>query len=123
MRDNHLYGRTLNLKLRYSNFETISRAHSLPAPTNVEDEIVRGVVDLFRTAYDRGRKVRLLGAGLSNFSHESQQLGLFDGPPPKQAGVTASLDKIRDRYGWAALTVGPGQDVEQRDWRREDLPD
>ncbi|MBV8084032.1 MAG: DNA polymerase IV [Chloroflexi bacterium] len=122
MRDNQLFCRTLNLKLRYSNFETISRSHSLPAATSIEDDIVRGVVGLFRQAYDRTRKVRLLGAGLSNFSHASQQLGLFDGPPPKKARLTASVDKIRDRYGWAAVTVGPGREIEQRDWRREDLP-
>ena len=123
MRDSGLYCRTVNLKLRYANFETISRSHTLPQPTNVEDEIVRGVLDLFRTAWDRTRKVRLLGAGLSSFSKAPLQLSLFQAGPSKQGAITASLDKIRDRYGWQALTVGPGADVEQRDWRREDLPE
>lgn len=124
MRDNGLYCRTINLKLRYDNFETISRSHTLGAATAVEDDVVRGVVDLFRAAWDRSRKIRLLGAGVSNLSHASRQLALFDEEPhAKQALVTASVDKIRDRYGWKALTVGPAGRIEQRDWRREDLPE
>lgn len=123
MRDNHLHCRTLNLKLRYDNFETITRSNSLPAPTEVEDDVVRGVVALFRAAWDSSRKIRLLGAGVSNFSEAPQQLNLFDAPNAKQALVTASLDKIRNRYGWKALTVGPKGQIEQRDWRREDLPE
>jgi DNA polymerase IV len=123
MRENGLHCRTVNLKLRYSNFETISRGHSLPQPTDVEDTLVHEILELLRAAWDRRRKVRLLGAGLSNFRHQQPQLALFDAPPPKQASVTTTLDRIRDRYGWKALTVGPSGDVEQRDWRREDLPE
>jgi DNA polymerase-4 len=123
MRENGLHCRTINLKLRYANFETISRGHSLPRPTAVEDTIVQEVVALFRTAWDPSRKVRLVGAGVSNFSAAGRQMGLFDEPPTKQESITASLDRIRDRYGWTALTVGPAGKIEQRDWRREDLPD
>jgi len=121
MRDHGLCCRTVNLKLRYENFETMTRSHSLPRPTVLEDEIVGEILQLFRQAYDRKRKVRLLGAGVSNFSRGSQQLGLFDEPPSKQAAITASLDRIRDKFGWQALTVGPTEEIEQRDWRREDL--
>ncbi|MFI5268992.1 MAG: DNA polymerase IV, partial [Chloroflexota bacterium] len=41
MRDNGLHCRTVNLKLRYANFETISRGHTLTQPTAVEDVIVQ----------------------------------------------------------------------------------
>jgi DNA polymerase IV len=123
MRDNRLHCRTVNLKLRYANFETITRSHTLPQPTTVEDVIVQEVLQLFRAAWDRGHKIRLIGAGVSNFSQAAQQLGLFEEGPTKQQAITASLDKIRDRYGWTALTVGPAGQIEQRDWRREDLPD
>ena len=123
MRDNGLHCRTVNLKLRYANFETIARSHTLPQPTTVEDVIVQQAVELFRIAWDRSRKIRLIGAGVSNFSQATQQPGLFDEGPTKQAAITASLDKIRNRYGWTALTVGPAGGMEQRDWRREDLPE
>jgi DNA polymerase IV len=123
MRDSGLHSRTVNLKLRYANFETISRSHTLPQPTAVEDDVVQEVLELFRQAWDRGRKIRLLGAGLSNFSQAPQQLSLFETGPTKQEAITSSLDRIRDRYGWTALTVGPAGPIEQRDWRREDLPE
>jgi len=123
MRESGLHGRTVNLKLRYANFETISRSHTLPQATTIEHDIVQEVLDLFRGTWDRSRKVRLLGAGLSNFSQAPQQLGLFDAGTGKQAAVTATLDGIRERYGWQALTVGPAGDLEQHDWRREDLPE
>lgn len=122
MRENRLQCRTVNLKLRYENFETIARSRTLSQPTEVEDEIVQEVVKLFRDALDRSRKVRLIGAGVSNFEHP-RQLRLFEGGPQKQAKVTTILDEVRDRYGWRALTVGPASDIEQRDWRREDLPE
>ena len=122
MRESGLQCRTLTLKLRYASFVTISRAHSMPAPTDVEDTIVRGVVKLFEDAYDRRQKVRLVGAGLTNFSRSSEQLNLFDEPAPKQAAITGSLDRIRDKFGWKALTVGPSLEIDQRDWRHEDLP-
>ncbi|HVA23731.1 MAG TPA: DNA polymerase IV [Chloroflexota bacterium] len=123
MRDNGLHCRTVNLKLRYATFETISRSHTLPQPSSVEDIIVQQALELFRAAWDRSRKIRLIGAGVSNFSPPTRQLGLFDQGPSKQEAITASLDKIRDRYGWTALTVGPAGKMEQRDWRREDLPE
>ena len=123
MRDQGLHCRTVNLKLRYANFETLSRSHSLAQPTSVEDDIVREVVELFRAAWDTSRKIRLVGAGVSNLSGRPRQQSLFDEPPSKQEAITASLDRIRDRYGWKALTVGPAGDLEQRDWRREDLPE
>jgi DNA polymerase-4 len=122
MRDNGLHCRTVSLKLRYANFETLTRSHTLRQPTNVEAEIVQEAVKLFRAAWDRSRAVRLLGAGVSNFA-EPQQLGLFDAGPAKQSQVTTLLDRVRDRYGWRALTVGPARDIDQRDWRREDLPE
>jgi DNA polymerase-4 len=123
MRDSSLLCRTINLKLRYANFETITRSHTLTQPTAVEDVIVHEALELFRTAWDGNRKIRLLGAGVSSLSPASQQLTMFETGPIKQAAVTASVDKIRDRYGWSALTVGPPGRLEQRDWRREDLPD
>ncbi len=124
MREQGLHCRTVHLKLRYANFETFTRSHTLAQPTNVEATIVGETVALLRAAWDRSRKIRLIGTGLSSLSEAPRQQGLFDdGQPSKQEALTASLDKIRDRYGWKALTVGPPRDLEQRDWRREDLPE
>ena len=60
-----LAARTVTIKVRYSDFTTITRSHSRPA-TNDPDEIVeRAVALLDKTEVDR-RPVRLLGAGVYN---------------------------------------------------------
>src|SRR5262249_5376575 len=63
MRDSGLHCRTINLKLRYDNFDTITRSHTLGTPTAIEDDIVRETVTLFYAAWEPRRKVRLIGAG------------------------------------------------------------
>jgi DNA polymerase-4 len=65
-----LFARTVTIKVRYSDFTTITRSDSR-APTNDADEIVqRAVLLLGKT--DAGRRpVRLLGAGLHNFTDGS----------------------------------------------------
>ncbi|MDE3074589.1 MAG: DNA polymerase IV, partial [Chloroflexota bacterium] len=120
MRENGLHCRTVNLRLRYANFETISRSHTLPGATDVDQTIVDAALQLFRDAYDRSRRVRLVGAGVSNFDEPPpQQLDLFGGSAERARPValTNVLDKIRDRHGFSAISVGGPTQLDQRDWR------
>jgi DNA polymerase-4 len=122
LRENGLLCRTVQLKLRYANFETISRSHTLPQASDLDEPLVREVVELFRQAYDRERKVRLLGAGLSSLMERTGQLELFSDEQPSRASrLTASLDRIRDKLGFSAISLGTPAHLEQRDWRKEDL--
>ncbi|MHB8621324.1 MAG: DNA polymerase IV [Chloroflexota bacterium] len=121
MREHGLRCRTVNLKLRYANFDTITRAKSLPQPADVDGVIAGEIITLFRAAYNPTRKVRLLGAGVSNLASSPAQLSLFETPDTRAARLTSSLDRIRDRHGFGAISVGPGTPLDQRDWRREDL--
>ena len=60
-----LYARTVTIKVRYSDFTTITRSHS-HEPTSDPDAVVqRAVALLEKTEVDR-RPVRLLGAGVHN---------------------------------------------------------
>jgi DNA polymerase-4 len=74
-----LYARTVTIKVRYSDFTTITRSHS-DAPTREEDNIAhRAVALLDRT--DAGRRpVRLLGVSVHN-------LGTGELPPEPQASL------------------------------------
>ena len=59
-------GRTVTLKVRYSNFKTITRSMSLDASTNDKKQIM-DIVDLLLPKTEIGsRKVRLVGVSLSN---------------------------------------------------------
>jgi DNA polymerase-4 len=71
-RDNALWlgrrqivARTVVIKVRYSDFTTVTRSHS-DDPTNDPDEIIRRAVALLEKTDAGRRPVRLLGAGVHN---------------------------------------------------------
>jgi len=66
-----LVARTVTIKVRYSNFTTITRSHSQTA-TNDPDDIARRAVALLEKTEAATRAVRLLGAGVHNISDEEQ---------------------------------------------------
>ena len=61
-----LLARTVTLKVRYSDFSTITRSHSAPA-TSRTDEIVARAVELLQRTEVATRPVRLLGVSVHNF--------------------------------------------------------
>ncbi len=61
-------GKTITLKLRYDDFETITRAASLHQPTDEADEIARTTHHLLEETEAGRRKVRLLGITVSNLN-------------------------------------------------------
>lgn len=104
--------RTVSLKLRYDDFTTLTRARSGP-PTNAEGDVLEVAIALLGTAWNRRRRVRLLGVQLANLSPApapgvAQQLPLF---PPARPRAAAAIDAVRDRFGYAAIRLGA---VEQR---------
>ena len=75
LRENGLHARTLQLKLRYQDFSTITRAHTLDRPTQVDTEIFEEIRALFRKNWKKGRKIRLLPRRLLLQSAESPRRG------------------------------------------------
>jgi DNA polymerase-4 len=67
---------TVAVKLRYSDFETLTRQMSLSVPTDDEREIYRAALVLLRRAWQRGRPVRLLGVAGRELSPPTGQLPL-----------------------------------------------
>lgn len=95
--------RTVTLKLRYSNFQTLTRSRTI-APTCSEMEIYPVIKDLYLGARDRRRRVRLLGVGLSQLGLFDSQLPLFDDDRRRDATV----DAIRERFGYDAVRLAGG---------------
>ena len=60
-----LAARTVTVKVRYSDFITVTRSHSHQA-TNDPDDIVQRAVTLLEKTEAGRRPVRLLGAGVHN---------------------------------------------------------
>ena len=109
LREQNFAARTLQLKLRYSDFSTITRAHSVPAPTAVDTEIFSAIRKLFRENYQLGRAVRLLGVHTSNFQDLPAQMDLLDGGlHDRWARALSASDRLRDKYGDSAIFLAKG---------------
>ena len=79
LREADFHARTVQLKLRYKDFTTITRAHTLASATELDTEIFEQIRALFRSNWKRGCEVRLLGVQVSSFSTQAAQMDLLDG--------------------------------------------
>jgi DNA polymerase-4 len=109
LREYGLHARTVQLKLRYSDFSTITRAHSIERPTQIDTEIFAEIRTLFYKNWKPGAKVRLLGVHAASFESEAQQLDLLDdGQHERWDKALAAADRLRDKYGDAAVSLAAG---------------
>jgi DNA polymerase-4 len=93
--------RTVTLKLRYADFQTLQRSRSI-TPTCSEFELYPVLLELFKQARTRRTAIRLLGVRLSGLRPLDQQLCLFNASEP----LHRTMDGIRKRYGFEALQNG-----------------
>lgn len=109
LREQGFSARTIQLKLRYSDFSTITRAHSLAHPTGVDTEIFATVHKLFHDNWQAGRAVRLLGVHASNFGDTAEQLDLLANERhQKWTRALSASDRLRDKYGESAIFLAKG---------------
>lgn len=97
--------RTVSLKLRYSDFKTLTRAITIH-PTDDDTVVLGSVEGLLRAAYSGTKAVRLLGVKLSNFTgSEEGELDLFPGDG-KRSQMFDAVDKLRKKFGDDVIHVG-----------------
>lgn len=118
LRASGLAGRTVTVKLRYGDFTTITRSHSLHRPVASSAELVKIAAALLSGA-EVHQGVRLLGVSVSSLEARpdgtGEQLALWDlarpadgpanGASSARSDLDAVVDAIRERYGVAS--VGP----------------
>jgi DNA polymerase-4 len=119
VRDAGLYARTVALTLRYTDFRTISRSHTLLEPSDLDAVFLKAVRDLFVSTWDGDAKLRLVGVEFSHFSAgPSGQLELLDsGRREKLERLARATDRLRDKFGFS--TVQFGGSLTHRDRRGE----
>ena len=116
LREHHLHARTIQLKLRYKDFSTITRARSLRRATQVDGEILAQVRELFHANWKAGEQVRLLGVQTSSFEAAEGQLGLLDGGKHERwQQALSAADRLRDKYGEDAVSLATGLKGEFRE--------
>lgn len=109
LRENGLHARTIQLKLRYSDFSTFTRAHSLASATQIDAEIFAQIRELFRRNWKHGAAIRLLGVHTSGFNQSEGQLGLIDRERhEKWSKALSAADKLRDKFGESAVSLASG---------------
>lgn len=104
LRKYEMRGRTVTLKVRLSNFKTVTRAHTLQGRVNFFDDIYKQAKDLFDAFYVEGMAIRLLGVRMSNFDDSYVQESLFESPVDEQREkVHKAVDLIKDKFGEGAI--------------------
>lgn len=107
-------GRTVTIKVRFHDFNTITRSSTLPAPTATAP-VLASVAKELLTLVDPGPGVRLFGVSVTNLSSVTDEQLTFDGaasatdavgmPNPAWNDASRAVDAIRQRFGETA--VGP----------------
>jgi len=109
LREANLYARTIQLKLRYKDFTTITRAHTLPAATQLDGEIFQQILKLFRNNWKPGRQVRLLGVQASSLEAQAGQINLLEGGRQQRwKDALAAADRLRDKFGESSVKLAAG---------------
>jgi DNA polymerase-4 len=109
LRSQQLRARTVELKIRSSDFRTRTRSLSLAEATDITDLLGQAAKTLFvRTLTADLLPVRLLGVGASRLTHDAAVQGdLFDGAErARQSSLDRAVDAIRTQFGAAAIRRG-----------------
>jgi len=119
LREQHLHARTLQLKLRFADFRTLTRAHTLKQPSSVDSEVLATIRELFRTNWN-GEAVRLLGVNASHFEPEVGQLELLGASAhEKWNQALSAADRLRERFGEGAVSLASGMKARFRERTHE----
>ena len=108
-----LQGATVMLKLRWSDFTTLTRQTTLSIPTNQESVIAATALHLFAQTWHAALPVRLVGVGVSGFG-SGAQASLWELLLPQEEHrpqVDALLLELRARFGERVIWRG-------REWKQ-----
>lgn len=102
LRRHGLAAGSVQLKLRYEGFETLTRQAPLQHQAREAGPLYEAALVLLRRTLVAGRGVRLIGLTAINLA-DAQQLTLFDAPD-RTDRLTASIDAVRARFGDRSIT-------------------
>ena len=110
LREEGLQARTVVLKLRHGDFHTVTRRVTLVEPTDLDAELQGAASTLLGPAFQeaRGRRqgIRLIGIGTTNLVPVAPP-DLFEDPARSRLRtLTDAMDRVRDKFGFEALTPG-----------------
>jgi DNA polymerase-4 len=100
LRADGLSAKTVKLKVRWPPFETHTRQVTVPQPVQLDEEIFAAGWALFEQVWHPGKRVRLIGIGVSGLDQPARQLSIFDSSQAeRKLKVAKVVDALRDKYG------------------------
>jgi len=121
LRHEGIWARTIDMKIRSSDFRTVTRSTTLAEPTNLTNVIWKAAADLFeRSLTSDLMPVRLLGVGATKLTREPVMQGnLFkEKSHPHEAALDQTIDTIRAQFGTSS--IGRGILLNRRSAENED---
>ncbi len=108
LRKHNLAARSVTVKIRFGDYETITRSATLEEATDRTDLLWRGAAALFdKWARDTFRPVRLIGMGAGNLGRDQSQMNLFtQKPDARRVNADRAADLIQAKFGREAIHRG-----------------
>lgn len=92
----------ISVKIRYSDFETVSRQSRI-SYTSSDRQLISKALDLFDKLYSKRLMIRLVGVRLSELAYGNYQISLFD-DTEEEIRLNEAMDRMRIKYGASVLT-------------------
>jgi DNA polymerase-4 len=102
MRRADVQARTIALKVRYTDFTTLTRSRTLAEPTDVARRIHREAVELYDVLHRQGNQIRLIGVRGENLVPTAASNALWDDDAPWRETET-TVDAVTARFGAGVL--------------------
>ncbi|MQF63954.1 DNA polymerase IV [SAR202 cluster bacterium AD-802-L14_MRT_200m] len=99
--------RGVSIKLRYRDFATITRQHTLTTPSDGDQTIYQTAQALLLTAMrERNESIRLIGISVTGLDQRATQLSLLDSHSKTDSDTSLALDAIREKFGFESISRG-----------------
>lgn len=102
LRAENLLGRTVSVKIGYSDFKRHARSSSLEQPTADSKTLFNAVERIFEELHLRRIRIRHVGVAVTNIEWQNYQGNLFGATQTREA-LNSAVDEIRERFGFMAL--------------------
>lgn len=108
LREHGLFARTIQIKLRYSDFSTFTRAHSLDHGSQIDVELLEQAKQLFHRNWN-GKPIRLIGVQAASLEDSEGQMSLIDeAKNDRWRKALSAVDKMRDKFGESSVSLAAG---------------
>ncbi len=116
LRSKGLVAGAITLKLRFGDFETVTRSASLSQPTNTSSDLWHAARDCFdRWASAHWQPLRLLGFGVDHLTEANNvQAGLFD-QAQRRSALDEAKDAVMNKFGKDAIAPAGALKSRRRD--------